>query len=98
MYWVTPREILELYGNKLNFSSQLDDSKKTYSEIANELIDPPKKLNPVNNNLKEEKLYEHFSTKECHDCALKEQHFEQQRKRTKTKQEVKVTASRINKN
>lgn len=29
----------------------MDESKKLFAEIANELITPPKKLTPVNNEL-----------------------------------------------
>ncbi len=53
VYWVRPEEIIEVYGDKLKFRNQLDESKKLYAEIANELIDPPKKLSPINDKLAE---------------------------------------------
>jgi hypothetical protein len=51
VHWVTPAEVLEVYREKLNFKKQLDDSKKTYSEIAAELLSPPKQLTPLHNYL-----------------------------------------------
>lgn len=69
-----------------------------YAEIANELLTPPKKLTPVNNDLKEENIYENFVQSPCHACEFKEAHLQQQRRRQKVKQEMRVTASRINKN
>lgn len=60
IYWVTPAEILEVYREKLNFKKQLDESKKTYAEIAAELLSPPKNLTPLHNYLQEENVFSAF--------------------------------------
>ncbi len=48
--WVTPKEVIEVYRNRpSNYKKALDDSKKTYSEFAAELLSPQKNLQPLHN-------------------------------------------------
>lgn len=100
--WIKPSELVDIYSQKVINEKNLDFSKQIFEELAKKLMEAPEKLVSVfkegeyladkGKNLKD------VVESKCHDCEFKTRHTQQNTKRRKTKEELKLLLSKVDKN